>query len=94
MLPDLERKLLRIIYNFWTQRRRMPTMKELERTTGRTERDIMAAIRLLEQEEYIQWLDKCTLNSIKLLNVSQPEERTTVRPRRGLRSDIEYWTNY
>lgn len=94
MLPDLERKLLRIIYNFWTQRRRVPTMKELERTTGRPQRDIVATLHNLERNQYIQWPDKSTLHSIRLLHVSTPVQKPMVRERRGLRSDIEYWTDY
>lgn len=90
MLPDLERKLLRIIYNYWSQRRRMPTMTELERTTGRYERDIVAALQQLEVEEYLIWPDKSNLLSLKLIHIPQPEEKA----RRGMRSDIEYWTNY
>lgn len=34
MLPDYERKVLRILYNYINQRLRMPTMKELEIKTG------------------------------------------------------------
>lgn len=94
MLPDLERKLLRIIHNYWSQRRRMPTMMELERTTGRYERDVVAALQQLEVEEYLHWPDKSNLLSLKLLHVPQPEERTVSKARRGMRSDIEYWTNY
>lgn len=33
MLSDFERKLLRILFNFVSQRRRIPTMIELERVT-------------------------------------------------------------
>jgi len=93
MLPDLERKLLRIIYNFWSQRRRIPSINELERTTGRTERDILTALGRLEREEYLQWPDKSTLDTLRLLNLPELEEHAKSRPRRGLRSDIEYWTN-
>lgn len=34
MLTDLERKTLRILFNFSNLYRRMPTMKELEKKTG------------------------------------------------------------
>ncbi|MFD3262248.1 hypothetical protein ACE3MQ_27010 [Paenibacillus lentus] len=94
MLPDLERKLLRIIYNFWSQRRRIPTMKELERTTGRAERDIVTALHQLEREEYLQWPDKSTLHTMRLLNVLPSEGQAKIKSRSGLRSDIDYWTNY
>lgn len=93
MLPDLERKLLRIIYNFWSQRRRIPSMKELERTTGRMERDILAALGRLERDGYLNWPDKSNLATLRLLNVAGTEEQAKDRPRRGLRSDIDYWTN-
>ncbi|AZK46709.1 hypothetical protein [Paenibacillus lentus] len=94
MFPDLERKLLRIIHNYWSQRHRMPTMTELERTTGRYEPDIVAGLQQLEIEEYLHWPDKSTLFSLKLLHAPQFEERAVSKARRGMRSDIEYWTNY
>ncbi len=67
MLPDLERKLLRILFNFSTQRGRMPMMGELERMTGRREKDIAEGLRWLEQERYIQWSDPPALASIQVL---------------------------
>ncbi|WP_055107268.1 hypothetical protein [Paenibacillus ihumii] len=94
MLPDLERKLLRIIHNFWSQRRRMPTLKELERTTGREERVILTAIGRLESDGYLQWPDKPKLDSLRLVNAPGAGEQAKARPRGGLRSDIDYWTNY
>lgn len=45
MLPDLERKLLRILYSYSTQRKRMPTIDELEIKTGRNKQDIFAGLR-------------------------------------------------
>ncbi|WMT38889.1 hypothetical protein RE628_15210 [Paenibacillus sp. D2_2] len=40
MLSDLERKVLRIQYNFSSQRRRMPTKPELERDNTRISRPL------------------------------------------------------
>lgn len=34
MLPDYERKVLRILYNYTSQRHRIPTVHELEIKTG------------------------------------------------------------
>ncbi|GGH28493.1 hypothetical protein [Paenibacillus segetis] len=64
MLPDLERKLLRILYNFSSKRRRMPEIGELERMTGRTKGDVLSGLSVLEQETYISWPDKPDLHSI------------------------------
>lgn len=67
MLPDLERKLLRILYNFSSKRRRMPEMGELERMTGRGKNDVISGLNMLEQEQYISWPDKQFLHSIVVL---------------------------
>lgn len=67
MLPDLERKVLRILFNFSIQRRRMPMMGELERMTGRSKKDILEGLRHLEREEYIHWPDAPELHSILVL---------------------------
>lgn len=67
MLPDLERKLLRILYNFSSKRRRMPEMGELERMTGRASNDVIRGLNVLEKEQYISWPDKSHLQSIVVL---------------------------
>lgn len=67
MLPDLERKLLRILFNFTIQRRRMPMMGELERMTGRGKKDILEGLRQLERERYIHWPNPPELEEILVL---------------------------
>ncbi|MCC3379879.1 hypothetical protein ACFQY3_14655 [Paenibacillus farraposensis] len=67
MLSDIERKLLRILYNFSAQKRRMPTIKELEIKTGRSVTDIKAGLLALEQDNYIAWADKSTLRDIIII---------------------------
>ncbi|MEK5477261.1 hypothetical protein NYE70_09920 [Paenibacillus sp. FSL R5-0407] len=67
MLPDLERKLLRILFNFSTQRGRVPMMGELERMTGRRKEDILDGLRALERERYIHWPDSPVLAGIQVL---------------------------
>ncbi|RCX22620.1 hypothetical protein DFP94_101200 [Fontibacillus phaseoli] len=67
MLPDLDRKLLRILFNFSIQRRRMPMMGELERMTGRRKEDILEGLRALEREQYIHWPDPPQLQDILVL---------------------------
>ncbi|AJE54183.1 hypothetical protein [Paenibacillus polymyxa] len=77
MLSDIERKLLRILYNFFAQQRRMPTMQELEIKTGRRTEDIRAGLLVLEKDNYILWDDKSSLRDIVIL---EGWERGQVRP--------------
>lgn len=77
MLPDIERKLLRILYNFFAQKRRMPTMNELEIKTGRSVADIQAGLLALEKDNYILWDDKPSLRDIVIL---EGWERGQIRP--------------
>lgn len=67
MLSDLERKLLRILYNYNSQQRRMPTKLELERMTGRKYPDIDKALNELVQQQYIFWPDCPLLQTIVIL---------------------------
>ncbi|MBY7740312.1 LexA family transcriptional regulator [Paenibacillus polymyxa] len=77
MLSDIERKLLRILYNFFAQQRRMPTMNELEVKTGRRSEDIRAGLLALEKDNYILWDDKSCLRDIVIL---EGWERGQTRP--------------
>ena len=67
MLPDIERKLLRILFNFFRQKLRMPTMPELEVKTGRSIEDIRTGLLALEQDNYITWEDKSDTQYIVIL---------------------------
>ncbi|MGG4499580.1 hypothetical protein [Paenibacillus polymyxa] len=77
MLSDIERKLLRILYNFFAQQRRMPTMQELEIKTGRRTEDIRSGLLALEKDNYILWDDKSSLRDIVIL---EGWERGQTRP--------------
>ncbi|MDU0330992.1 hypothetical protein RW092_12430, partial [Paenibacillus sp. 3LSP] len=66
LLSDLERKLLRILYNYSTQRHHMPTMVELEIKTGRSKQDIYAGLRVLVEQRYIFWPDNPHLDTLSL----------------------------
>ncbi|MCV9947773.1 hypothetical protein [Paenibacillus sp. BT-177] len=86
MLQDIERKLLRILYNFSAQQRRMPKMQELEIKTGRRTEDIRAGLLVLEKDNYILWDDKSSLRDIVIL---EGWERGQIRPMsRVMRIDI------
>ncbi|MGW8958637.1 hypothetical protein [Paenibacillus sp. NPDC055715] len=67
MLPDIERKLLRILYNFSAGRRRLSTMRKLEIKTGRSVTDIKAGLLALEQDNYIVWDNKSDTRHIVII---------------------------
>ena len=77
MLSDIERKLLRILFNFFRQKLRMPTMQELEVKTGRSVEDIRTGLLALEQDNYITWEDKSNTQHIVVL---EGWERGQIRP--------------
>ncbi|WP_106766369.1 hypothetical protein [Paenibacillus faecalis] len=47
MLPDYKSKVLRILYNYTSQRHRMPTVHELENKTEQSKQRVHDAILLL-----------------------------------------------
>ncbi|MBY7736252.1 hypothetical protein MJ749_13150 [Paenibacillus polymyxa] len=67
MLPDIERKLLRILYNFFAQQQCMPTMQELEIKTGRSVEDIKSGLLSLENDNYITWEDQSDTRHIVII---------------------------
>ena len=102
MLPDLERKLLRILYNYFAQHRHMPTMTELTVKTGKQDTEITAALRHMEQERYITWENNTSTQHVILL---EGWERPSVHRRTPMETgrsttpmtpldNTEYWTNY
>ncbi|MNW62195.1 hypothetical protein D3C74_403130 [compost metagenome] len=95
MLSDLERKLLRILYNFTTQRNRMPTIEELEIKTGRSKRDLFAGLRGLVEQKYIFWPDNPRLDTIVILEGwerDRPQQR--FKKTAPVSGNIDYWTKY
>lgn len=95
MLSDMERKLLRILFNFETKRHRMPTIDELEIKTGRSKQDIFAGLRGLAEQKYIFWPDNPKLDTIVILEAwerDKPLQRPQITTTTG--SNIDYWTKY
>lgn len=95
MLTNLERKLLRIMYNFVTQRHRMPVIEELEIKTGRSKQDIFSGLRGLVEQRYIFWPDNPRLDTIVILEAwerDQPLKRPNITTTTG--SNIDYWEKY
>ncbi|URJ60834.1 hypothetical protein [Paenibacillus polymyxa] len=102
MLPDLERKLLRILYNYFAQHRHMPTMAELTVKTGKRDAEITDALRHMEQERYITWENNSSTQHVVLLEGWErpsTQRRTQAETRRSTTQTMpsdgtEYWTNY
>jgi len=92
MLPDLERKILRILYNYASQHHRIPTMHGLEIMTGRKKQEIKNALLMLEKERYIEWEDKSNLETIKIIEGWEREPEANKRP--APKVSAQYWTEY
>ncbi|WP_433943346.1 hypothetical protein [Paenibacillus sp. SN-8-1] len=93
MLSDLERKLLRILWNYSLKYRHMPEMSELQRLTGRQKGDILKGINTLEQTAYITWQNKPALQGIVILEGW--ERGQSHQPKMATNSqNTDYWTDY
>ncbi|WP_051775777.1 LexA family transcriptional regulator [Paenibacillus tyrfis] len=55
MLADAERKVLRIIANYSAGRKRMPSLMELGRKTGKSREGLLNVLGVLGKEGYILW---------------------------------------
>ncbi|MBO2945774.1 hypothetical protein JJQ72_17485 [Paenibacillus sp. F411] len=91
MLPDLERKLLRILINYSMHRRTMPSVKQMELLTGRSKVDITQGLNDLESKAYIAWPDRKTTSGIQILH-DEEDEQLQVPTQDS--SNLDYWTYY
>ncbi|QDA30199.1 hypothetical protein [Paenibacillus polymyxa] len=96
MLPDRERKLLRILYNYFSVRRRMPGMIELKAKTGGDEVSIHQTLQALADEKYIIWEEGLSVEQIVILEgwerKPSPDGKQPLAPH--IESDLSYWTKY
>ncbi|MCJ8014458.1 hypothetical protein MUG84_22415 [Paenibacillus sp. KQZ6P-2] len=101
MLADMERKILRILFNFLSGRRRLPTIHELEIKTGKRKDVILHSLHELERLQYIEWKDKASVQSIVIIEKWEREE-PAYEEARNQRShqqviregNTDYWTMY
>ncbi|MNW58313.1 hypothetical protein D3C74_361690 [compost metagenome] len=96
MLTDYQRKVLRILYNYNSGRRRLPTVHELTVKTGKQKTDVMVALDALISTEYIHWDDRSDTTNIVIL---EGWERESEKPKADRRSasvynNTDYWTQY
>ncbi|SEB27992.1 hypothetical protein [Paenibacillus sp. 276b] len=97
MLTDYERKVLRILFNYSSGRRRLPTIHELTVKTGKGELDVMAALDGLIKAEYINWEDKSDTSNLVILEGWERESEKPKLPKvppPSRPSDLSYWTEY
>ncbi|MGG4346617.1 hypothetical protein ABEW68_33880 [Paenibacillus lautus] len=90
MLPDPERKLLRILINYPSpiHKTRMPDYKRLEMMTGRNRPDLLRGLHYLEDQGFIVWPEKSTTDGIQIIK-TEVLERSPPK-----QSNIDYWTKY
>jgi len=92
MLKDIERKLLRILSNYASRHNKLPTMDQLETMSGKRKDQIFQALRELEIQEYIQWENKPSVESIRIL---EAWERGTAPTKSNYTTrGADYWTMY
>lgn len=92
MLPDLERKLHRILINYSMHRQGLtPNIKLLEHMIGRTKEDIMQALQSLEGKGYIHWRIKPDTATIAVIKAEEDSS-----PSLAIKHDSgsDYWTFY
>ncbi|MEC0370132.1 hypothetical protein [Paenibacillus chibensis] len=100
MLADMDRKILRILFNYLSGRRRLPTIHELEIKTGKRKEDIHRSLRELEKQQYIDWKDKANLQSIVIIEKWEREEPAIAEARKQPNQPVvkegnaDYWTMY
>lgn len=91
MLSDAERKILRILYNYSSGRRRLPSMNELMIKTGRSKQEITAALLSLEKKGFIEWEDKEFVQTILIIIGWEDDNK---KSKSTSSSNIDYWTQY
>ncbi|WP_458121767.1 hypothetical protein [Paenibacillus sp. Z6-24] len=92
MLDDFERKLLRVLFNFFARHRRMPSWRELSAMTYRSADELVHTLTALENRQYIYWDNKNDPSTIIMI---QSWERREKRPRTTSQAtDSSYWTQY
>ncbi|MCL6661801.1 hypothetical protein [Paenibacillus amylolyticus] len=97
MLTDYERKILRILFNYSSGRRRLPTIHELTVKTGKGKPDVMAALEALVAAEYIHWEDRSDTAHIVILEGWEREAEKPKLPKvppQVQQNDLSYWTQY
>ncbi|WP_342436686.1 hypothetical protein NSS79_25640 [Paenibacillus sp. FSL L8-0436] len=99
MLDDTPRKLLRIIYHFSGHFRRMPTLPELERLSGRLPGPIKAGMQQLADQNYITWNHALPVETAIIIegwerNDEEPEGGPRKPQQPSAPGNTDYWQYY
>lgn len=98
MLDDTPRKLLRIMYHFSGHFKRMPTMPEMERLSGRMPVAIRKGMLELADQNYISWNPHATVETAVIIEGWEREDLNSGRPQEPQRSfqtgNLVYWQYY
>jgi len=97
MLEDTPRKLLRILYHFSGHYKRMPTLSELSRLSGRSRIKIRLGMQALAEQTYIEWNPKLPVEKAVIIEgwerPDPPTERNTQQLRQQMvrEGNTDYW---
>ncbi|KWX73890.1 hypothetical protein SAMN05216191_101540 [Paenibacillus jilunlii] len=96
MLDDTPRKLLRIISQFHYHFRRLPTLPELRRLSGRRPAEIIKGFKVLAAENYIEWSVSEPIQKADILEAWErniPYDTTLQQGPQSARrnTNIDYW---
>lgn len=102
MLDDTARKLLRIMFQHNGHFRRMPTLDELKRLSGRRPTAVKAGMLQLVEQHYIQWDEKKPVETAVVIEAWERDvpfkdyaaAGTDKSQQVPLTGNIDYWTDY
>ncbi|WP_150274078.1 hypothetical protein [Paenibacillus tepidiphilus] len=99
MLDDTPRKLLRIIVQFHGHFKRMPTLPDLRRLSGRQPTEIFKGLKVLVADHYIDWDPARQIETAYILEgwerdapFNNPQQQSIQNARNG--KNIDYWLYY
>lgn len=98
MLDDTPRKLLRIMYHFSGHFKRLPTLPEMERLSGRMPVAIRRGMQELAKENYIQWNPEAPIETAVIIDGWEREDAavgSSRDPQKSLKTgNLDYWQYY
>ncbi len=95
MLEDAERKLLRVLFNFFAKNRRMPVWRELTAMTGKHRAELTRTLLSLERQQYILWSHRDSPHTIMLIEGWERRDQLPgYRHADSASSGISYWTQH
>lgn len=96
MLDDTPRKLLRIIVQFKYRFKRMPSIRELGRLSGRRPTEIIKGFKVLALEQYIEWEVGKPIETAVVIEMWERNVQLDSEPHKGTQGDrrggnADYW---